>query len=145
MTQPNTPGRPASTTRIDRADRTGYRSTMNRVIGLVSVVSLLSLGACEQKGGPLRVDKVEPDQGASAGNEQVTIHGAGFEPGKTQVEVRFGRRKAEHVSIASPTKITVITPAGDRGPVDVTLMFDNGAPFWSRPRIDARSKRKPSM
>jgi hypothetical protein len=28
--------------------------------------------------------------------------------------------------ISSTNKITVVTPAGDKGPVDVTLDFDNG-------------------
>ncbi len=107
---------------------------MNRVVRMVGVVALVGLcggmlAACEQKGGPLKVDRVEPEQGSTGGGEQVTITGSGFEPGKTQVEVRFGRRKSEQVTIASSSKISVVTPPGDRGPVDVTLMFDNGAPF----------------
>jgi hypothetical protein len=43
--------------------------------------------------------------------------------------VRFGRVRADQVSIASTNKITVVTPPGNRGPVDVTLMFDDGAQF----------------
>ncbi len=102
---------------------------MSRVLSLTSAILFsVALGACEQ-GAKLRVDKVEPAQGILGGGEQVTIRGAGFEPGKTQVEVRFGRRKADHVTISSATQITVVTPAGERGPVDVTLMFDNGAKF----------------
>jgi hypothetical protein len=103
---------------------------MTRIFPLAMAMALVGLvGACERKGGPLRVDNVDPDKGTTGGGEQVTIHGAGFEPGKTQVEVRFGRRKSENVAIASATKITVVTPPGERGPVDVTLMFDTGAPF----------------
>jgi hypothetical protein len=90
---------------------------------------LLTLGACQQKGGPLQIVRVEPDQGTTGGGDTVHIIGSGFEPGRTQVEVRFGRKKVEQVMISSVDKITVVTPAGDRGPVDVTLMFDNGAPF----------------
>ncbi len=103
---------------------------MNRAFSLVSVMVFAGLAAagCEQK-GTLRVDKVEPDQGTIGGGDQVTIRGNGFEPGKTQVDVLFGRRRAQSVAISSPTQITVVTPAGEKGPVDVTLTFDNGAHF----------------
>ncbi len=92
------------------------------------VLAALLLGACN-KGGELKVDKVEPAQGIAGGGDQVTIFGSGFQPGKTQVEVRFGRHKAENVVIASESKISVTAPPGDKGPVDVTLQFDNGASF----------------
>ena len=92
-------------------------------------VLLVTASACSGKGGPLRVDRVEPDQGINGGGDHVTIKGSGFEPGKTSVEIRFGRARAEQVSISAGDKITVVTPPGDKGPVDVTLMFDNGAQF----------------
>jgi hypothetical protein len=99
-------------------------------LGLILLTSLgLAAGACQQKGGPINVERVEPDQGIVTGGDSVVIQGSGFEPGKTQVEVRFGRQRAEQVSIASNGKINVITPPGDRGPVDVTLMFNDGAQF----------------
>lgn len=102
---------------------------MSRVVSLGSAILFFAaLGACEQK-GPLKVDEVDPGQGTTGGGDQVVIRGGGFEPGKTQVEVRFGRRKAESVTITSASKITVVTPPGERGPVDVTLMFDNGSQF----------------
>ena len=105
---------------------------MNRVFSLTASVFVfavaLASAACDQK-GPLKVDKVEPDQGITGGGDQVNIVGSGFIPGKTQVEVYFGRRKCESVTIASTSKIAVMTPPGDKGPVDVTLSFDNGASF----------------
>jgi hypothetical protein len=102
---------------------------MNRSIRLTAVVFVVGLvGACDQKGA-LKVERVEPDQGITAGGDQVTIRGGGFQPGKTQVEVRFGRRRSEQVSIDTGDKISVVTPAGDKGPVDVTLSFDNGTQF----------------
>jgi IPT/TIG domain len=102
---------------------------MNRSVRLTAVVLFVGLaGACE-KGGALQVDRVEPGEGITPGGDQIVIHGSGFQPGKTQVEVRFGRRRAEHVAIDSASKISVVTPAGDKGPVDVTLSFDNGAQF----------------
>jgi hypothetical protein len=102
---------------------------MNRVVRLTMVMTVLGfLGACDQK-GPLRVDRVEPAEGIAGGGDQVTITGNGFTPGKTQVEVRFGRRKAEQVVISANNKIAVVTPPGDKGPVDVVLSFDDGAYF----------------
>jgi hypothetical protein len=99
-------------------------------LGLMLLTSFgLAVAACQQKGGPINVERVEPDQGIVTGGDSVIIQGSGFEPGKTQVEVRFGRQRAEQVSIASNGKINVITPPGDRGPVDVTVMFNDGAQF----------------
>ena len=102
---------------------------MTRLLSLLGLTLLCASVASCQKGGPLRVDKVDPPQGLVSGGDTVTIRGGGFEPGKTQVEVRFGRQRAEQVSIASADKISVVTPPGDRGPVDVTLMFDDGTKF----------------
>jgi hypothetical protein len=102
---------------------------MKRILSLSAAIFLAgALSACK-KGGPIRVDRVVPEQGITAGGDQVVIRGSGFEPGTTQVEVRFGRHKAEQVSISASDKITVVTPPGDKGPVDVMLMFDNGAQF----------------
>jgi hypothetical protein len=87
------------------------------------------LSACQQSGGPLKVDSVEPPQGTTAGGEEISIIGGGFQPGKTQAEVKFGRKKAETVIIASATKIRVVTPSNEKGPVDVQVMFDDGVAF----------------
>jgi IPT/TIG domain len=104
---------------------------MNRISSFLScaaVTALLATG-CQSKGGPLKVGDVEPNQGVNAGGDQIKINGSGFVPGKTQVEVRFGRARAEQISIASATEIHVVTPPGDKGPVDITLMFDSGEQF----------------
>src|SRR5207247_7663984 len=72
---------------------------MNRIVQLTSAVLFLGLmAACDQK-GPLRVDRVDPGEGISGGGDSVSIVGSGFEPGKTQAEVRFGRRRSESVVI----------------------------------------------
>jgi hypothetical protein len=102
---------------------------MNRVFRLVMAFCVLGfLGACE-KTTNLSVDRVEPAEGITAGGDRVTIRGAGFVPGKTQLQVRFGRHVAEQIIISSNEKISVVTPNGDKGPVDVTLDFDNGQRF----------------
>jgi hypothetical protein len=103
---------------------------MKRALALVASLGLCALlSACEQKGGPLKVDNTEPAQGTTAGGEEITINGGGFVSGKTQASVTFGRKKAEHVMIVSPTKIKVITPANEKGPVDVKVDFDDGQAF----------------
>ena len=100
---------------------------MKRIVSLSAMILLLgAFAGCEKKGAPITIDRVEPENGVSAGGDHITIFGSGFEPGKTQVDVKFGSRAAAQVSIGSNDKISVVTPPGDKGPVDVTLMFNNG-------------------
>ena len=119
--------------RLDHPGATAVRSgpmTIKRALRLVlSVGAIAVAAACQQSGGPLTVDKIDPPQGTTAGGEEVTILGGGFQPGKTQAEVRFGRKKSEVVTIASNGKIKVVTPVGDKGPVDVSVSFDDGRLF----------------
>ena len=66
--------------------------TMKRALALSVFVCFSALvSACQQTGGPLKVDTVEPPQGTTAGGEEISIVGSGFVPGKTHAEVRFGR------------------------------------------------------
>src|SRR4051812_2770731 len=103
---------------------------MKRVLGLAVAVGCWTLiAACTQSGGPLKVESVEPNQGTTAGGDDIKIVGSGFQPGKTQAEVKFGRKKAESVTIASNSKIKIVTPSNEKGPVDVTVMFDDGSMF----------------
>src|SRR5579863_6516052 len=102
---------------------------MKRALVLAGFLGLFAFSACQQSGGPLKVENVEPPQGTTAGGEEITINGGGFQPGKTQAEVKFGRKKSETVTIASTGKIRVVTPANEKGPVDVTVMFDDGSTF----------------
>ena len=58
---------------------------MNRALGLALCIGTFALSlACPQSGGQVKVEKVEPPQGTTAGGEEVTITGDGFVPGKTQ-------------------------------------------------------------
>jgi len=103
---------------------------MKRPLSLVALIGAIFLGAaCPQSGGDLKVEKLDPPQGTIAGGEEISILGDGFQPGKTQAEVRFGHKKAETVTIASTNKIRVVTPSGDKGPVDITVSFDDGKTF----------------
>ncbi len=103
---------------------------MKRALGFtITIAGLALVAACTTKGGPLKVESIEPPQGTTAGGDEISIVGGGFVPGKTQAEVKFGRRKCENVTIASNSKIRVVTPPNDKGPVDVQVMFDDGATF----------------
>jgi len=102
---------------------------MKRIYRLVTTFFVLGLLASCDDNAKLRVDRVEPLEGINAGGDHVTIVGAGFQPGKTQVKVMFGSHVCEQVVISSTNKINVVTPNGDKGPVDVTLDFDNGSRF----------------
>jgi hypothetical protein len=101
---------------------------MKRVLGLsLACLVLAFMAACDET--RLRIDRVEPAEGITAGGDHINIVGAGLHPGKTQVRVSFGGHVAEQVVISSKEKINVVTPSGDKGPVDVILDFDDGQRF----------------
>jgi hypothetical protein len=101
---------------------------MKRVLRLsLAVLALAFLAACDES--RLRIDRVEPDEGITAGGDSVNILGVGLQPGKTGVRVAFGSHVSEQVVISSKDKINLITPSGDKGPVDVILDFDDGQRF----------------
>jgi len=101
---------------------------MKRVLGLSLTFAILTfVPACDE--GRLRIDRVDPPEGITAGGDSVNILGVGLQPGKTGVRVAFGRHVAEQVVISSKDKINLVTPAGNKGPVDVILDFDNGERF----------------
>jgi len=102
---------------------------MRHVYRLVTTLLALALLASCDDNAKIRVDKVEPNEGISAGGDHVTIVGAGFQPGKTQARIMFGKHTCEQVVIQSTNKISVVTPNGDKGPVDVTIDFDNGSRY----------------
>lgn len=102
---------------------------MRHVYRLMTTLLVLGLLASCENNSKVRVDRVDPPEGISAGGDHVTIIGAGFQPGKTQARIMFGKHVCEQVVIQSTNKIRVVTPNGDKGPVDVTLDFDNGTRF----------------
>jgi hypothetical protein len=102
---------------------------MKCVYRLVTTLFVLGLLASCDDNGKIRVDRVELAEGITAGGDHVNIIGAGFQPGKTQARVMFGTHVCDQVVISSTNKISVVTPSGDKGPVDVTLDFDNGSRY----------------
>jgi len=59
-------------------------NVMKRPLGFALGLLLVGVAACTQNGGPLKGESVEPPQGTTAGGEEITIVGGGFQPGKTQ-------------------------------------------------------------
>jgi hypothetical protein len=102
---------------------------MKRVYRLVMTLFVFGLLTSCTETGKMHVDRVEPAEGITAGGDKVHIIGGGFQPGKTQARIMFGKHICERVVIVSNSKIAVVTPAGDKGPVDITLDFDNGTRF----------------
>jgi hypothetical protein len=102
---------------------------MKRVYRLVTTLFVFGLLASCNETGKIRVDRVEPVEGISAGGDHVNIIGGGFQPGKTQARVMFGKHICDQVVISSTNKISVVTPNGDKGPIDITIDFDDGSRF----------------
>ena len=102
---------------------------MKRVFRLVTSLFVLGLLASCNETGKMHVDRVEPAEGITGGGDHVNILGGGFQPGKTQARIMFGKHVVDQVVISSNSKISVVTPSGDKGPVDITLDFDNGTRY----------------
>jgi subtilase family serine protease len=68
------------------------------------------------------ITSLSPNHGAPRGGNRVTIHGTNF---IGVMSVHFGRRRATHVTVVSPTKIIVTVPAGS-GRVKVTVTAAGG-------------------
>ena len=79
--------------------------------------------------GPATVKAVDPTQGTTAGGDKICVFGENFVPGKTLAEIKFGRKMSPLVTIATTKTIHVVTPPGDKGPVDITIYFDDGQEF----------------
>jgi hypothetical protein len=94
---------------------------------LLASITLFALNACSNE---LKVSEVDPPTGTFSGGEEVVIKGNGFQPGRGGVTVKFGKRDATAVVVASSDKINVTTPAGDKNSaVDITVIFDDGRAF----------------
>lgn len=66
---------------------------------------------------------IAPAKGPSVGGTSVTITGEGF---TGNPKVLFGTAQGTAVQVKSDKEITVTTPAGAKGVVDVTLQNDTG-------------------
>ncbi len=68
---------------------------------------------------------VQPNHGSFTGGAEVLLRGRGFVEGLT---VLFGGRQVElaDMTLADENRLTVMTPAGEPGTVDVTVTFPDG-------------------
>ncbi len=73
--------------------------------------------------GGVELFVVDPSTGSQAGGTYVRLIGSGFE---APVKVTFAGTQATHTKVVSSTLVTVKTPPGPIGPVDVTLAAKSG-------------------
>ena len=66
---------------------------------------------------------VSPNQGPTFGGNTVTLSGTGF---TATTAVAFGAAAAASFTVLSPTQITAVAPAGNAGPVGVTVTTPGG-------------------
>ncbi len=71
-----------------------------------------------------RAEVLSPNQGSVEGGTLVRVSGTGFF-GKPQV--LFNGNPASHVEVVSSDLLTLRTPIGREGPVDVSFRFDDGS------------------
>ncbi|MHB2022024.1 MAG: IPT/TIG domain-containing protein [Mycobacteriales bacterium] len=69
------------------------------------------------------VTGVDPSQGPTTGGTSVTVYGSGFTPGTT---VYFGSTMGQSVDVINSGKLTVASPAGAIGTVDVEAVTAGG-------------------
>jgi len=96
---------------------------MRNFAALLTLIGIFTLIACSSG---TRVERVEPNFGNVAGNDDVIIIGDGFKAGMI---VQFGKHEAKGMIIDSPTRMRVKSPSGTEGKVDVIITRDDGKTF----------------
>lgn len=71
----------------------------------------------------MSVSSISPNGGVSAGNETVTLSGAGFQNNTT---VFFGSDSAQNVTLVNSSQITALTPPHTTGTVDINVSTPDG-------------------
>ncbi len=99
-------------------------------VGAVDVTLMTSKGSDKATGGytysdVLTVNGIAPSAGPSEGGTKVIIHGSGFAKGS--VNVKIGALAASAVAVVSDSEIQAITPPGQPGYADVTVLNDTTA------------------
>ena len=92
------------------------------------LASVLAL-ACGDEGGEMAVLDVTPREGTLIGDQPIQVKGVNFRP-DIGYRVYFGNRRATSVTVIDPETLLVVTPERDEeGPVDITILADNGPAF----------------
>lgn len=105
---------------------------MKRASLALTLALSLPLAACEEK-GEIDVHNIDPQAGATQGDQPVKIVGDNF---RTDIgyTVYFGKKKSDKVTIMDENTLLVRSPdAEDPGPVDLIIVSDNG-PAWKIPQ-----------
>lgn len=95
---------------------------------IIPVAMLCVLAAACQNSGEMAVTGLNPRAGHIAGDQTVEIQGQNF---RTDIgyTVYFGKGKAGNVTIRGKEALTVTSPSGPAGPVDITVRADDGHAF----------------
>ncbi len=105
------------------------RVTFTILLVAASFFASVLVAACGDEGGEMAILDVEPRQGGMIGDQPVQIKGMNFRP-DIGYRVYFGNRKATSVTVINPETLLVVTPERDEtGPVDITVLADNGPAF----------------
>jgi hypothetical protein len=105
------------------------RVTVTVLLVAASVLASVFVAACGEEGGEMAVLDVEPREGSLIGDQPVQVKGVNFRP-DIGYRVYFGNRRATSVTVINPETLLVVTPErSDEGPVDITILADNGPAF----------------
>lgn len=94
----------------------------------LALAALPALSACKKDPNDMALQDLSPRAGAMQVEQPVTITGNfRTDLGYT---VYFGTEKSQRVSVRDDSTMVAVAPTSDRpGPVDVTIIADNGAAY----------------
>jgi hypothetical protein len=105
------------------------RVTTTVLLVAASVLASVLVAACGEDGGEIAILDIEPREGSVVGDQPVQVKGANFRPDIGYL-VYFGNRRATSVTVLNPETLLVVTPErSEEGPVDITILADNGPAF----------------
>jgi len=95
----------------------------------VSIAVSAFVAGCGEEGGEMAILDVTPREGSLIGDQAVQVKGVNFRP-DIGYRVYFGNRRATSVTVIDPETLLVVTPERqESGPVDITILADNGPAF----------------
>ncbi len=99
-----------------------------RKLVLIAPLAAMLFGIGCEGSKEMKVTGISPAAGHIAGDQTVQINGENF---RTDIgyTVHFGNAKAKSLTIRSKEALTVTSPSGEPGPVDVTVRADDGTAF----------------
>ena len=96
---------------------------------VASTIAASVFVGCGEEGGEITILDVEPRQGSLIGDQPIQLKGANFRP-DIGYRVYFANKRATSVTVINPETLLVVTPErSEEGPVDITILADNGPAF----------------